>query len=83
MDNGKTSSPRYYHVLIGTNNRYGAAHPINDKRADTILGSLKKFVDRYKPVKLTSDEDTALLSEPVLSYLKSKYILIQHYWSEP
>ena len=28
MDNSKKGNPRYYHVFIGTNNRYGVVHPI-------------------------------------------------------
>ena len=77
MDNSKNGYPRYFHVFIGTNNRYGVAHPIEDKKVDTILESFKTFVDKYKPIKLTSDEDTVLLSEQVLSYLKSKNIRVQ------
>ena len=43
-------------MFIGTNNRYGVVHPIEDKKVETILGSIKKFVEKYKPIKLTSDD---------------------------
>ena len=76
MDNGKNSNPRYFHIFIGTNNRYGVANPCNDKKQEHIMNSFKTFVDKYKPIKLTSDEDTVLLSEQVLSYLKSKNIRV-------
>ena len=32
MDNSKKGSPRYYHLFIGTNNRYGIVYPIEDKK---------------------------------------------------
>jgi hypothetical protein len=77
FENPKGSSPRYFHLFIGTNHRYGVAHPMKDKNSKTVLESYRKFDNQYKPFKLTSDQDASLLSEECIKYLKSKDITIQ------
>ena len=56
MDNSKEGSPRYFHIFIGTNNRYAVVHPLNTKNANDCGISLREFIDEYHPVKLTSDQ---------------------------
>ena len=68
-DNG--SNPKYYHIFIGMNNRYVHVNPLQDKKTDSVLDSYVKFCEKYKPFKLTSDQDSSLLSEACLDYLKS------------
>jgi hypothetical protein len=57
FDNGKKGEPRYFHISIGTNNRFAVAYPLVNKSAKMVLESIRKFVEKYKPVKLTSDHE--------------------------
>ena len=75
FDNG--SNPKYYHIFIGMNNRYVHVNPLQDKKTDSVLESYKIFCEKYKPFKLTSDQDSSLLSEACLDYLKSQDVLVQ------
>lgn len=63
MDNGKDNEPRYWHIFIGTNNHYGVALPLNDKRASSVKKTLTEFIREYKPFKLTSDEESAFIEK--------------------
>ena len=54
----KDSQPKYFHIFIGTNNRYAFAYPVNNKKASTAIETLKQFIadNHNKPInKLTSD----------------------------
>ena len=62
-DNTKGKSPRYWHVFIGTNNRYVVVYPLNSKSARDVNNTLKRFIDQYHPVKLTSDEEPAFVEK--------------------
>ena len=60
--------PKYYHIFIGSNNRYAFAYPVNDKKAYTAVETLEQFIndvhkDGTKVVKLTSDGECAFNSE--------------------
>jgi hypothetical protein len=77
FENQKNTSPRYFHIFIGANNRYAVANPLPDKNSQTILASYKQFDKRFAPYKLTSDQDSSLLSEECLKFLKSRDILVQ------
>lgn len=61
-DNLKDHTPRYWHIFIGTNNRYVVALPLNDKRASSINKTLSEFINKYHPVKLTSDEEPGIIA---------------------
>ena len=51
FDNRSKGIPKYYHIFIGTNNRYAVAYPIEDKSAITLLNSSYKPTDeKFKPV---------------------------------
>ena len=77
FENPKIGLPRYYHIFIGTNNRYVVSIPLKSKTTSSILESYMEFCEDYKPFKLTSDQDASLLSEECLEYLKSQNILVQ------
>ena len=77
FENSKYGLPRYYHIFIGTNTRYVVVNPLRDKKTSSIFESYMKFVEKYKPFKLTSDQDSSLLSDANIMYLKSKGILVQ------
>ena len=68
--------PKYFHLFVGTNNRYAVANPLENKNADSIMNSLQLFLDNHKCIKLTSDEESAFLSKTVLEFLKSRKILV-------
>ena len=59
MDNGKDNQPRYYHVFVGVNSRYAVAYPLSSKSSHDVKLTLSKFVNDYKPMKLTSDQEKA------------------------
>ena len=61
-DNLPDHEPRYWHVFIGTNNKYGVALPLNDKKASSIHNTLEEFINTYHPAKLTSDEEPCFLA---------------------
>ena len=62
-DNGKDNNPRYWHIFIGTNNRYVVVYPLNSKSAKDINNTLSQFINKYHPVKLTSDEESAFVEK--------------------
>ena len=61
-DNLPNHEPRYWHIFIGTNNKYAVALPLNDKRASSIHKTLSEFINKYHPAKLTSDEEPGFLA---------------------
>ena len=66
--------PRYWHIFIGTNNRYAVALPLNDKKASSIHKTLSEFINKYHPSKLTSDEESAFLERNNIELLKSNNV---------
>ena len=62
-DNTKNKNPRYWHVFIGTNNRYAYCLPLQSKTATAISETLKQFISKFHPVKLTSDEEPGFLDK--------------------
>ena len=56
FENPKNGTPKYFHLLIGTNTRFAAAYPLNDKSSRSVMMTLRQFVEEFKPVKLTSDQ---------------------------
>ena len=72
FENPKNGTPKYFHLFIGTNTRYGVAFPLNDKSSSSVMSTLKQFVEKFKPVKLTSDQEPAFTEKSVLEYLKSR-----------
>ena len=81
MDNGKEGVPRYFHIFINQNTRYAVVYSLDSKNAAAVRETLKKFIDEYKPVKLTSDEEPAFVEKNNVELLKenkvSQYI-VQH-----
>ena len=74
LDNGKNGFPRFWHLFIGVNNHYGVAQPLKNKTAAEVKASIIKFVDKYKPVKLTSDEESAFVEKSVVKYLTDQHV---------
>jgi hypothetical protein len=77
LDNGKDNTPRYWHVFIGTNNRYAVAHPLNTKNADEVRRSLQAFIETYRPSKLTSDQEKSFMEKRNVELMKQNKVLLQ------
>lgn len=69
-DNLDGNNPRYWQIFINTNTRYAIALPLNDKSKQSINANLVKFVQKYHPRKLTSDEEPGLCAKINVDYLK-------------
>jgi len=69
------SDPPYYLILINVNTRKAYAYPMKTKSSASVLGSLKQFHSDVSIISaMTSDQDAAYLSEPILSFMKSNSI---------
>ena len=69
-DNLEGNEPRYWEIFINTNTRYVEAYPLNNKTKNSINEVLRLFVNKYHPRKLTSDEESGLIANDNLTYLK-------------
>ncbi len=63
FDNLDNSTPRYWHVFVGVNNRYAVAYQLKKKTAECIGKTLGRFLEEYHPAKLTSDMESAFRAE--------------------
>lgn len=77
MDNGKGNDPRYWHIFIGTNNHYAVAYPLKNKTAASIKQSLTEFITKYKPSKLTSDEESAFVDKNNIKLCTDNHVFVQ------
>lgn len=67
--------PEFWLIFININTRFAVAYPIYHKTQTEIFDKLKQFLnDKHKCVSLTSDKESAFVSEPVSNFLKSKGI---------
>jgi hypothetical protein len=77
FDNTKDGDPRFFHLFIGVNTRYGVAIPDEEKKGRTIMKSMRKFVEEFKPTKLTSDQEPAFSETNILEFLKANNVRVQ------
>ena len=63
-------------MFIGTNNRYAYCLPLNSKSATAIHDTLKRFISKYHPAKLTSDEESAFLEKNNLKLLNDNKVAV-------
>ena len=89
-DNLPDHEPRYWHVFIGTNNKYGVALPLNDKKASSIHNTLEEFINTYHPAKLTSDEEPGFLANiqllkdnDVTMHINTHTVCVPYYKATP
>jgi hypothetical protein len=73
----QTKYPNYYFIAININTRYAYAFPQEDKKAGTILKSIKKLCDETKVVSFVSDEEGGFVSEEVIDFLNEKHISLK------
>lgn len=62
-------NPNYWYIFVNVNTRFAEAYPMNNKTKETINRILQSFVTKYHPKKLTSDEESGLVSNMNLDYL--------------
>jgi len=80
LEQPRGSDPQYYHIFIGTNNRYAFAYPINDKSAETAVDTLRQFIsdNHGKPIiKLTSDGERAFTSDIFINECHKHQIMVK------
>ena len=74
--------PLFWFIFININTRYACAYPIYHKTSEKILEILQQFTHEHKCVSLTSDKESAFISEQVSNYLKrnniSQYIVLDN-----
>ena len=70
-DNTANANPRYWQLFINTNTRYVVAYPLQNKTAGAIKNNLEKFIKKFKPRKLTSDEESGLIAKENLELLNN------------
>jgi hypothetical protein len=68
-------------IFINVNSRKGYAYPMKNKSSHEVLLALIKHMNRVQNIsELTSDEDTAYLSQEIQNYLLNHHI--NHYTTE-
>ena len=75
LDNGQmANTPRYWHVFVGVNTRYLDALPLNGKSNSDVKQSLTKFIQKYHPEKLTSDDEPAFTSKETCKLCSDNHV---------
>lgn len=68
----KRANPRYFLIVININSRKIYAYPMKKKNSSDVLQALKLFTRAVKRISsMTSDQDQAYLSKPVIEFMKS------------
>ena len=79
LENPSGKSPQYWHIFVGVNTRYVVAYPTYHRTDDAILKNMQQFVPKYKPHKLSSDDESGFNSKLVKSYLDSENVQYRFY----
>ena len=66
--------PMYWYIFININTRFAVVYPLWHKTNEKILKIIQKFTAEHKCVSLTSDKESAFVSEQTTNYLKSHNI---------
>lgn len=77
LDNGlDDDTPRYWHIFVGVNTRYLDVYPLQGKSNQHVRESLTWFIDKYKPEKLTSDNEPSFTSKATCDLCSHKNVKI-------
>ena len=72
--------PIYWFMFININTRFAVAYPIYNKTNEKIFQILQQFIHEHQCVSLTSDKESAFVSEQTSNFLKrnniSQYIVL-------
>jgi len=67
--------PPYYLIIINVNTRKAYAYPMESKGSSAVLEALNSFKDSVTTISaMTSDQDAAYLSQPILSFMTENKI---------
>ena len=70
----KKQMPKWWYIFININTKYACAYPLKSKKVEDVLNVLKKFKNEHACNSLTSDKESAFVSQAVVDYCKSKEI---------
>jgi hypothetical protein len=79
-DRDKTQYPAYFFLAINVNTKYAYAFPMESKKKETILATIKRFINKtgFGGVKsITSDQEGAIASDKVVDFLTEKGISLK------
>jgi len=66
------ASPPYYLIAINVNTRKAYAYPMQTEASPSVLTALKNLKSDVETITaMTSDQDAAYLTEPILTFMKS------------
>ena len=66
---------KYYLLAINMNSRYGyVSDVIKSKSTENVFPEINKFVEKFKPVSISCDNEAAFTSKETVDYLISKNI---------
>ena len=72
--------PIYWFMFVNVNTRFAVAYPLYHKTTEKIQSILQRFINEHKCVSLTSDKESAFVSDQITNYLKrnniSQYIVL-------
>lgn len=74
FDNTTEGKPRYWLILIGTNNRFACAYPLNRKNSKDVIEQLTSFLNTYRCTKITSDEESSFKAKETIDFLEQKHV---------
>lgn len=79
MFNGKNGNPPAFLIIININSRRGYAYPMMNKGSKEVIKALNLFLQEAypKPTDMTSDQDSAYLSNDITKWMLDNEI--QHY----
>ena len=74
--------PIYWFIFININTRFAVVYPLYHKTTEKIFELIQRFTHEHQCVSLTSDKESAFISEQVSNYLKrnniSQYIVLDN-----
>jgi hypothetical protein len=73
-DNTATGNPRYWMLFINTNTRFGRAYQLNGRGVNDVQPVFQQFINDEHPVKITSDEESAFVSDQICNFLEANHV---------
>lgn len=70
----KKQKPNWWYIFININTKFACAYPLKSKKVDDVFSVLKQFLSEHKCVSLTSDKESAFVSDTIVNYCKTKEI---------
>jgi hypothetical protein len=74
FDNTAAGNPRYWMLFINTNTRFGRAYQLNGRSVNDVQPVFQQFINDEHPVKITSDEEAAFVSNQICDFLEANHV---------